>query len=296
MRVGRRRVVAVPFLSACLGALLVLVPATTTRASAAEAGPAASSADLHDDLPGAQQLAAQINAERAARGLPALAIHGELTSIAQAHSRRMAAAGTIWHNDELFSRASRTRLGAEALGENVGADGRDGKIESHQMYMASGPHRANILDPRFTAMGIGVTIVDGVAYSAEDFMQSAPPPPVPRPQPAPAPRAMAAAAAPAAPASPAVTSAPAPARPPEVVTADRAVAVAPPRPTATPPLPAARLATTAGPVLVEPASPAIPDGLAAALGLADGLLALTAIAVRRRVVGLARPFPEVAAG
>src|SRR5689334_10297195 len=103
MRVGGRHLLAVP-LSVGLGALLALAPTAGTRAGATEVRAASAASDLHDDPLGARQLAAQINTERAAHGLPALAVHAELMGIAQAHSRRMAAAGMIWHDDDLFSR------------------------------------------------------------------------------------------------------------------------------------------------------------------------------------------------
>lgn len=162
--------------------------ATEARATRPEPARVTEVQGAYDDVAGAQLLAEQINADRVANGLRPLEISAELTSIAQAHSRRMAAAGKIWHNDELFSQSVRSRLRASRLGENVGFDG-GGAATSHQMYMDSPPHRANILDPRFTAMGIAVTVADGIAYSTEDFMQvDSPPPPPPRPAPvAPAP-------------------------------------------------------------------------------------------------------------
>jgi hypothetical protein len=174
-----------------LAALIVLVGglALAPAAHAATARPEplrlTRALGTYDDVAGARLLATQINSDRVANGLPPLAISTKLTAIAQDHSRRMAEAGKIWHNDDLFGQTTRSALGAIRLGENVGFDG-GGAVTSHQMYMSSPAHRANILDPRFTAMGIAVTVADGIAYSTEDFMQAgaAPPPPPPPPPPA----------------------------------------------------------------------------------------------------------------
>ena len=206
MGTAKRRLAAVVALA------LTLSPVVAHGADARPAGPQPLpvAAPMYDDLAGAQLLATQINADRAASGLRPLTISFDLTAIAQAHSRRMAEAGRIWHNDELFSQSERARLGASRLGENVGFDG-GGAMTSHQMYMDSAPHRANILDPRFTAMGIAVTVADGISYSTEDFMQAAAQAPAPAPPPAPAPKPKPAAPPTTVPAPPPTT---APAAPP----------------------------------------------------------------------------------
>ncbi len=40
---------------------------------------------------------------------------------------------------------------------------------AHDNFMSSAPHRANILNPAFDAIGIGVVETDGVLYITEDF-------------------------------------------------------------------------------------------------------------------------------
>jgi hypothetical protein len=279
---------------------LAVVPAASRAASARAEGPelhrATAPLGTYDDVAGAQLLASQINADRAANGLPRLVVHQDLTGIAQGHSRRMAAAGKIWHNDELFSDRTRDRLGASILGENVGFDG-GGAATSHQMYMDSPAHRANILDPRFTHMGIAVTVADGIAYSTEDFMQA-------EPAAAPAPRA-----APAPPPKPAAPPAPPPAPPTtEPVAAQAATKEAAPAPATRVHAPTR---TTAGELAVGgtsvPASEGIasvarrgalaevPGWLVASLSAVNVVLAWATVVVARRnrraewaVAGVAR--------
>jgi hypothetical protein len=249
----------------------------------------------------AQVLVTLINSERLANGLPALTVRTDLTSIAQAHSRRMADAGTIWHNDDLFTSAARHRLGARALGENVGLDrGNGAAVTTHQMYMGSPPHRANILDPRFTAVGVAITMRDGNAYSTEDFLQaSTAPAPAPTPAPKPAPPKPAPAATPPAGAVASVTPAAPPtteAAPPTTVASPRPTRRAKAAPT-TPPSSGGGVGTgeSAAPDLTTGAArgagpgtggatPTIPAPAAVALGLVNAGLAVAALLVRRRTL------------
>jgi hypothetical protein len=240
---------------------------------------------MYDDPAGAQLLASQINADRVANGLRPLTISSDLTAIAQAHSRRMAEAGRIWHNDELFTQSERARLGASRLGENVGFDG-GGAVTSHQMYMDSAPHRANILDPRFTAMGIAVTVADGISYSTEDFMQAAAPAPAPTPAPAPKPRPPTppAAAPPAPPttepAAPTTTVPPAPVGGTGAQLARTNVRA---ERDATPATDTDARPRRVAAVATSRSVPSVPAPLAGALGLVNAALAwATVLAARRR--------------
>lgn len=123
------------------------------------------------------RLVALVNAERTQRGLTALQVRGDVTAIASGWSDSMARAATLSHNDAYFTDASHRRLGAQLLGENVA---RAGNIDvAHRALMASDRHRANILDARFDAVGIGATFVDGTWWITEDFLQAAAARPVP---------------------------------------------------------------------------------------------------------------------
>ena len=97
------------------------------------------------------------------------------------------------------------------LGENVAMDMR--VDDAHDNLMQSAPHRSNILDRRFNAVGIGVaTDGSGIYYMTQDFLHTsrivtskAPAPSTPRATPAPRPPA-----APKAPRPPRAASAPKP--------------------------------------------------------------------------------------
>lgn len=114
-----------------------------------------------------ERMFAEVNAERAKGGVPALELHQWARSIAREHSGKMAAARSIWHNDDYFTQG-RKAMGANFFGENVAANG---SIQSaHSKLMESPHHRDNILDPRFSHLGIGIARGDdGMVYVSQDF-------------------------------------------------------------------------------------------------------------------------------
>lgn len=131
-----------------------------------------------------------LNAERQSRGLVAFALREDVSVQSRRHSETMAAGGTIWHNDGFFTVANKKRLGAVLLGENVA---RNVDIDdAHRRLMNSPGHRANVLDRRFTVIGLGVyRSATGSLYVTESFLQpptaAAPRPAAERPAPSPAP-------------------------------------------------------------------------------------------------------------
>ena len=154
-----------------------------------------------------------MNGERRAHGLPQFTLRADVSAIAARHSEAMAAGGTIWHNDAYFTAEVKKRLGAALLGENVA---RNPEIDdAHRRLMNSPGHRANLLDRRFTVVGLAVyRSSTGSLYVTQNFVQPvakapeapraaspapavrkpAPTPPAAAPVPAPAPPAVGAAA------------------------------------------------------------------------------------------------------
>ena len=100
------------------------------------------------------QFVSAANSERAAKGLPALEVAGDLTSVARSHSRVMADASNLHHNPNLGSAVS----GWQKVGENVGRGPTVSAI--HSALMDSSGHRRNILDSEWTQIGVGV-VLDG---------------------------------------------------------------------------------------------------------------------------------------
>ena len=110
---------------------------------------------------------AQINALRATKGLPALAVDAGLTSKARSWAQTMADANKIWHSvlsDGITADWQR-------LGENVGMGGSVDVL--HIAFVNSPHHYDNLVDPGFDSIGIGVVRgAGGTLFVAEEFMQT----------------------------------------------------------------------------------------------------------------------------
>lgn len=115
---------------------------------------------------------AKINAERSARNIPTLANSEPLNIIASTHSEEMAAAGTIYHNENLPNEEGVRPFAA--VGENVGMGSSCQII--HDAFMASPGHKANILDRAYNELGVGVEERDGTLFVTEIFRDPAPTP------------------------------------------------------------------------------------------------------------------------
>ncbi|GAA2472536.1 CAP domain-containing protein [Streptomyces longisporus] len=98
------------------------------------------------------------NRERAGAGLPPLAVDPLLTTAAQAHSADMVARAFYSHTSpdgsQPWDRAAAAGARRRSIGENI-ACGQRSPAEVVDGWMNSPGHRANILKPDFTHIGIG---------------------------------------------------------------------------------------------------------------------------------------------
>jgi hypothetical protein len=196
-----------------VGLFVPIALALAPRAGAAQQRPLLASS-------GAAQLLDLVNGERAVNGLPPVQWRVDVAAIALLWTQQMASSQVLAHNDGYFSSATKLLIGSRANGENVAMT--TSIVAAHQALMNSPAHRANILDPRFTAGGFGaVQDGRGVWWVTEDFMQpvgAAAPAPEPAPAPAPDPDPEPVAAPPA-PEPPASTTVPEPQAAPTTVPA-----------------------------------------------------------------------------
>lgn len=118
------------------------------------------------------QLLAKTNLERAKVGAPPLSMDTTIQKIARAHSQDMFAHGYFSHNtldgkdvlDRLLAGQANFQQAAEniAFGPNIDL--------ANTGLMNSATHRANILNPNFTRVGIGVAAAEGFGTMiTEDF-------------------------------------------------------------------------------------------------------------------------------
>ena len=144
-----------------IGSLLLLLAAIAVRAF-----PQASL-----DTSGAQELLSLINQERATHGAGPLVLNDQLTVAARKHSQKMAESDTLLHQFEdeppLNVRISNENVRSDHEAENIALGGDLPGIHIH--LMQSPPHRANILNPQFDSVGIGIVQEVDLLYVTEDF-------------------------------------------------------------------------------------------------------------------------------
>jgi uncharacterized protein YkwD len=175
------------------GAATVQAPARLMAAADLAAQPAAQSAQRATLKPAAatapdipfndseiqteQQLLLLANQSRRQAGAPPLALDSGLSQAARIHAQAMLEARQLSHQFDgepsLPQRlAATTNLQLDQEGENVALDySAEG---GHQHLMLSPPHRANLLNPAYNVVGLGVVRSGDRLYIVQDFGHALP--------------------------------------------------------------------------------------------------------------------------
>lgn len=121
-----------------------------------------------------------VNKERASRGLQQLTIDPILVQVARAHSEEMAVKHYFSHTSptpglktamDRYLAALKRRPTWALVGENLFYCSIVDVSRGHQALMDSEGHRANILEPRFTAIGVGSYVTEsGEFYVTQMFL------------------------------------------------------------------------------------------------------------------------------
>jgi hypothetical protein len=115
------------------------------------------------------------NRERAARGLPPLAWNAALAEAARQHALRLAQQNSLSHQlpgePNVAARAALAGARFRTIAENV-AEGHSA-VSLHEQWMKSPPHRANLLDPQLSSVGIAVAKRNETLFAVEDFSDTA---------------------------------------------------------------------------------------------------------------------------
>lgn len=123
-----------------------------------------------------QQLIDLVNQERRQRGLAELAHEPKLTLAARQHAQRMAEREELSHQfsgePALRQRVAQTDLRFRAVAENVGYA--DSVERVHRTLMKSPGHRANILDPDYNSVGVGVARKGDYLFVVQNFAHRLP--------------------------------------------------------------------------------------------------------------------------
>jgi uncharacterized protein YkwD len=142
---------------------LILVVAAAVLMSA---GPATSAGAMGKHAKALRnEMFQQVNASRRNNGVHPLKMNWRLSESALSHSRRMMRRHSVYHTTDLYSLVR--RYSPHTWGENVGMAGTLKRME--RLFMGSPPHRANILNPAFKRIGVGVQRTSGHVWVTLDF-------------------------------------------------------------------------------------------------------------------------------
>lgn len=124
-----------------------------------------------------RQLLDLANQARTQAGAPSLTLDSGLTQAARAHAQAMFAARQLSHQfaeepslAQRLAASTRTQLDQEA--ENVALDYDAAAAQQH--LMLSPPHRANLLNPAYNVVGLGVIRSGDRLYIVQDFGHALP--------------------------------------------------------------------------------------------------------------------------
>ena len=113
---------------------------------------------------------AYTNNSRAQNGLAPLVWNGQLGCLATAWSQYLASTGGFYHRDLNATITSPGYQGYHTLGENIlKGPASMSAADMHNAWMNSPDHRANILSPAYSSMGIGLAYANGEVLATENF-------------------------------------------------------------------------------------------------------------------------------
>lgn len=119
-----------------------------------------------------QELTQLLNQARSSNGLAPLTVKSDLTTVAVNWSSHMGSTGNLAHNPNYSSQICCWQRVAENVGMASVSSVDDPKRLAkrlHDGFMASSGHRANILSPHFTEVGVGGVITDNGAFVTQNF-------------------------------------------------------------------------------------------------------------------------------
>jgi uncharacterized protein YkwD len=127
---------------------------------------AGTSSPVHaDDLSRRDRMFHLLNQTRRSHGLPVFRLNRDLSHFAWQHSKRMSEQNRCFHTLDLYG-AVRAYT-PSTWGENVAGAGTLRRVRT--LWMGSAGHRANVLNPRFRRVGVGVVRARGLVWVTAIF-------------------------------------------------------------------------------------------------------------------------------
>ncbi|HEX6823386.1 MAG TPA: CAP domain-containing protein [Candidatus Sulfotelmatobacter sp.] len=157
---------------------LIVFPATGQAQSLRPVAAASPDIPFDDgEFESERQLLALANQSRRAAGVPPLTLDSGLSRAARIHAQTMLESRQLSHqlqNEPALPQrlASSSRLLLDQEGENVALD--YDALHGHEHLMLSPPHRANLLNPAYNVVGLGVVRNGDRLYIVQDFGHALP--------------------------------------------------------------------------------------------------------------------------
>lgn len=146
-------------------ALAADAPAAGHATPATAAGALAAPVAAPDVETAERAILDRTNALRASEGKPALARNAQIDAVAAAWAEHMATTGQFQHNPDFFRQIP---PGWRTAGENIAMNSYD-PVALATQWENSPPHRANLVNPAFNQIGIGVVERGGLYYGVQVF-------------------------------------------------------------------------------------------------------------------------------
>lgn len=123
-----------------------------------------------ENLSYVEQVVALVNEERAKEGLSPVALDSQISAAAQVRAKEAAQSfsHTRPNGSSCFTALKEAGISYRGAGENI-AYGQATPSAVMQDWMNSSGHRANIMNAKYTKIGVGYTVINGVAYWAQFF-------------------------------------------------------------------------------------------------------------------------------
>lgn len=144
--------------------VVILRVMTAMLVAAAVVAGVPNSAGAAQDLTAEQQFVSLVNAERNKLAVPSLRPVKDVRDVAYSWSTVMASERRMYHNPDYYNQFCCWRRAAENVGWTTVSDANDPAAVKeaverlHQAFMNSDGHRANIMNPLFDHVGIGVEL------------------------------------------------------------------------------------------------------------------------------------------
>lgn len=117
----------------------------------------------------------KVNRARSRHGLRPVRVNAKVEHWAQDHARQMSRTRLFAHDPLLPAEVNRLKRTVWWYGENIAStSGGNAARWTHRAFMNSPGHRANILKPRATHMGIGVAKGGGAVWVVQRFVDLRP--------------------------------------------------------------------------------------------------------------------------